>query len=129
MASKTTDTNERAISVDDAMRVLTRDYFDDVRGICEEMKRAVKDGEVSSEDEWHDALHEHVDGHQRVIYTHQARVGLCCTDNPDAWEECGYVRPTVEAQMYWAIMADVDARTNYHDVVSELADELSEETV
>jgi len=108
----------------EAWRVIERDYWDDVRGIREEMKRAVKDGEVSDEDEFRDHLHEQVDGHQRVIYTHQARVGLCCSSHPDAAEdEMGEPARDVSAQMYWALMADVCESCDYDTIVSELESE------
>jgi hypothetical protein len=109
-------------SYDEAWRVVERDYWDDVRGLVEECKRAVKDGEVSDDSELSDHLHEQVDGHQRVIYTHQARVGLCCTDNPEAYEdETGEKPPTVEAAMYYALMADVRRRLeSFDDIKAEI---------
>ena len=116
---------ERAISLDEAWRVVEHDYWDDVRGLVDDCKRAIKDGEVSSDEELNDYLHQSVDGTQRVIYTHQARVGLCCTENPDAYEdELGEKPPTVEAAMYYALMADVQRRLeSFDDIKAELESE------
>jgi len=111
-------------SYDEAWRVVERDYWDDVRGVVEECKRAVKDGEVTSDDELSDYLRQSVDGTQRVIYTHQARVGMACTDNPDAWQECGDSLPDVSVQMYWAMMADVQDRLeSFDDIKAEIESE------
>jgi superoxide dismutase len=115
------------ISFDEAWRVINKDYWDDVRGIAEEMKRAVKDGECD-EDTFFEHLTEQVDGHQRVIYTHQARVGLCCTDHPDAFEENMGEKPeSVEQQMFAALEADVIAMIGDFDQVKESLEEEEEE--
>lgn len=112
-------------TVDDAFRILNRDYWDDVRGVVDEMKRAIRDHEVTSEEELYDYLCEHTEGHQRVIYTFQARWGLCCSDNPDAYEEETGEKPaSVEAQMLVAFQADIRARLSSYD---ELCEELEEE--
>lgn len=95
------------ISFDDAWRVIERGYWDDVRGIVDDIETRIASGDIT-EDDLNEALTEACDGHQRVIYTQQARVGLCCTDNPDAYEEeMGEKPPTVEAQMFMALQQDV----------------------
>jgi len=112
-------------TVDDAIRILNRDYFDDVRGIVEDCKRAIRDGEVCSDDELNDYLVESCDQHQRVIYTWQARLGLLSTDNADAYEdEFGEKPATVELQMCMALRADVQSRLEtYDEIRAELDNE------
>src|SRR6266487_4267848 len=93
--------------VNAAVRVLQRDYQDDVQGIVGEMRRQAREGEVDADD-FFERLDEQVDGHQRVIYTHEARLGMCCTDNPEAYEdEMGEQPGSVEQAMYFALRADV----------------------
>src|SRR6185295_17213 len=75
---------EPAVSVDEALRVLNHDYWDDVRGIVDDLGQAIRDGEITDEESFREYLDEITDGHQRVIYTHQARLGLCFTNNADA---------------------------------------------
>jgi hypothetical protein len=113
------------ISYDDAWRVINADYWDDVRGIAAEAKRLVKDGEATDDESLYELLNEHIDSHQRVIYTHQARIGLCCTNNVDIYEdETGERPPGVEAQMFAALLADVLTMvSSYDDLASELAEE------
>jgi len=107
-----------SISVDDALSVLNRDYFDDVRGIAEDCKRAVKDDKVSNDEELSDYLHQSIDGHERVIYAYQARIGLVCTDSVDAYEdETGEKPPSPEVQMFWALMQDVRDRLGDFDSI------------
>jgi len=117
-----------APTYDEAWRVIKRDYWDDVRGVVEDCKRAVKDGEVSDDSELSDYLHQSIDGTQRVIYTHQARVGMACTDHPDAYEdEMGEKPPTVEAAMFIAMMADVQARLPaFYEIKAELENDRRE---
>jgi hypothetical protein len=97
--------------VNDALAVLRRDYYADVRGLVDAWReardwhRTNKPGEAFDAG---DALHQVVDSSQRVIYTYQARVGLLCTDNADACEEeLGEKPESPEAAMFWALMADV----------------------
>jgi len=105
--------------VDAALSVLRADYYSDVRGVAQDLARAMKEGEV---DEFSDALHEAVDGTQRVIYTYQARVGLICTDNQDAYvEDFGEVplengNIKWEAMMFVAMEKDVVEDLEAHDV-------------
>ena len=114
-----------AISYDDAWRVIMAYYWDDVRSVDTEIRRMVKDGELTEESELYDAIHEACENTQRVIYTHQAKVGLCCTNNADAYEEeIGEKPPTVEAQMCMALIADVTARL---DDIEWPGDEAEEE--
>ena len=99
-----------------AFGVLVRDYANDVQGIVDELRRQARAGECD-EDDFFERLDETVDGHQRVIYTHQARIGMCCTDNPEAFEdETGEWPSTVEQAMYYALRADVLAKVgNFED--------------
>jgi hypothetical protein len=105
--------------VEAALRVLRADYYSDVLGVAKDLAERMKDGEV---DEFSDALHEAVDGTQRVIYTYRARIGLICTDNADAYtEELGEVpvkNGTVkwEAMMFMAMERDVVERLEASDV-------------
>lgn len=113
MARTNLATKAEEITYDDAWRIIEKDYWDDVRGIVEDIESRIKSGDIT-EDNLNDALHEECDGHQRVIYTHQARVGLCCTDNADAYEEEMGEKPlTVESQMYMALRQDVLLRLGH----------------
>ena len=98
------------VTVDDAVSVIHRDYFDDVLACIEEVKRAIKDGEITEQDEVYDFLHEMIDGHQRVIYTFRAKLGMLATENPDAFEDLGMENATIEQRMYCAMMQDVQDR-------------------
>lgn len=102
MPRKTKTQAHPQITVDDALRALRADYFTEIRSIALE---ALK----QSEDDWDDWLHETLDGHERVIHTHKARVVLVCTDHPDAYqEEMGDDPETPEQSAYFAMRADVD---------------------
>jgi hypothetical protein len=96
--------------VNDALAVLRRDYYADVRGLADAFREAKAYAKEHGESfEPSDALHEIVDGSQRVIYTVQARVGLLCSDNEDAYEdEMGEPAPTIEAAMFMALRRDVE---------------------
>ena len=110
---------EREVS--DAVSVIKRDYYADVASIVEDLKRAIKDREITSQDEVHDWLHEAIDGTQRVIYTWQARLGMLVTDNDDAYqEEMGEPPPSVEAAMFMAMQRDVQDEVEREDILDDL---------
>lgn len=71
--------------VKEAIRILTADYYSDVRDVAESvLERMIEAGEDA---EYSDILHEEVDGTQRVIYTFQAKLGVVMSDNADAFFE------------------------------------------
>lgn len=78
-------TNYEAIQ--GAHSVLHRNYYADVRGVGDELIRAIRAGELTSWDQVSDWLHETVDGHARVIYTLEAQECLRYSDHKDAYVE------------------------------------------
>jgi hypothetical protein len=100
--------DENETSVDDAVRVITRDYYNDVRHMAKDLATRMKAGEV---EDFSDALREDCDECQRVIYTFRAKLGLIASDNADAAaDDLGddeAARLTVEARMYYALQADI----------------------
>jgi len=67
---------------DAAVVILTQDYRQDVLGVAKDLARQMKEGEV---DDFSDALHQAVDGTQRVMYTFQAKLACIMSDNADAY--------------------------------------------
>ena len=76
--------------VRDAVAVIQRDYYADVKNLGDELIERIKDGEIPDHESFGDALHDTVDGTQRIISTWQARLGLLASSNDDAYfEELG----------------------------------------
>ena len=73
------------MSVADAERRIDRDYREDVEGIAKEIANDVRNGRIVDAEGLQDRLHEDVDGAQRVIYTHQAKLGMLATSNDEAY--------------------------------------------
>lgn len=99
-------------SADYAMQILRRDYYADVCNVAKDLIERIKNGEIEDSEALQDALHDDIDGHQRITYTFQARIGLLCSDNEDALEEegAGGDNPTPEQRCYWAMRQDVIER-------------------
>jgi hypothetical protein len=115
-------TQTPVITHDEAMRVLRAEYFDTVRGIVADLQRAIKDKEVSTEDEAQDWLHETVDGHQDVIYTYKAQQVLLHSDNTDAYvEEYGAGGVIQDGAINWSVLAYAALLADVRDAIgSEL---------
>jgi len=107
----TTEVTER--QVQDAVAVITRDYYNDVADLGDQLIDDIKNGEIPGPNDFSDALHEMVDGTQRVIYTWQARLGLIASENHDAYFEegigdldCSESVPH-EVLMFYALQQDI----------------------
>lgn len=98
------------ITVDEAVSVIRRDYYQDVLGLVRDLAERMKAGEI---DDFGDALHETVDGCARVIYRFQAKLGLLASDNEDAYEN---ETEGPEVRMYYAMCADIRERLEASDV-------------
>jgi hypothetical protein len=72
-----------------AVDILTMDYYNDVRSVAKDLARSMKDGDLERDfgGDFQDALHQAVDGTQRITYTFQAKCGLLVSDNADAYSE------------------------------------------
>ncbi len=100
-----------------ATDIINRDYFDDVRGITQDLIRQIKEGEITTREELDDRLHQDIDGSGRIIYTWSARLGLLATDNVDAYEEEMGEKPAgPEQQLFMAMRRDVEAQLESEDV-------------
>lgn len=113
--------DERTIS--DALSILQRDYWNVVCGIAEDLRDAVKSGEVSDVEEAETWLHETVDGHQYVIYTHLNFRVLQFADNRDALsDELGAECLLRDGNVNWAGMAYMALLADVRDRLGDLDD-------
>lgn len=103
-------------SADYAVGILRRDYYSDVREVGDDLIARIKSGEIEDEDDLQTAIHEDIDGHQRIIYTFRAKISLLASDNEDAIDDTGAENPTVEQRAYWAMRRDVEEYLAAHDV-------------
>jgi hypothetical protein len=98
-----------------AVSILSMDYYNDCRGVAQDLAQRMKDGDV---EEFSDALHEAVDGTKRIIYTFQAKCGLLVSDNADAYiEDFGEEGIVANGDIAWERLAFVAME---RDVIKEL---------
>lgn len=95
------------ISVDEAFSVIRADYYREVKEMALDLAQRMKSGDIAGEEGLSDAMHDDVDGCQRVIYTFRAKLGLLASDNEGAAEDEGVEATTPEARMYYALQADI----------------------
>lgn len=70
-----------------ALDVLRQDYWQDIRGTGDSIIKEVKDGDITSRDEFEERLRQDIDGSSRVIYTLENQLTLICSDEADAYVE------------------------------------------
>lgn len=86
-----------------AMSLLRRDYWQDVRRRAQDLIGQIKNGEITSSDEFEDRLRE-----IEIIYTSDAHKTLWFSNNDDAYkEEMGEPAETIEAAAAFALQTDV----------------------
>lgn len=108
-ANEVTDDDVKA-----AVHILTMDYYNDCRSVAKDLAQRMKDGEI---DDFSEALHEAIDGTQRIIYTFQAKCGLLVSDNADAYTEEFGEAPIENGDIKWEAMAFMAMQ---QDVIKEL---------
>ena len=96
-----------------------REYWNEIRRLAEwlsDNRPAELGGEgvvadYGEDADRHDAIHETLDGHEFVIYTHKARQVIVHSDNPDHMiDEFGsdcFGDMFDERRAYWAMMQDI----------------------
>jgi len=105
-----------------ALDVLRQDYWQDIRGVGDEILQAVRDGEITDTDEFETRLSQDIDSSSRVIYTIENQLTLVCSDDADAYVdefgEEGLVKDGAvnwPAMAYAAFMADVRGYIDAND--------------
>jgi|SRR5882724_1354884 len=94
--------------LDAAVRIIRQHYYQEVRSYADDLLRAVKDGEITDEEQLTERLDQEVDGSARVIYTFKSKLGLLASDNDDAYEdEMGEPPNDVAVQMAFAMRQDI----------------------
>jgi hypothetical protein len=112
---------------EDAMRFLRQEYYGGVRGIVEDLKARVASGEIASEDDLSDAVHQEVDGSYWVIYTHANFQVLLCSDHHDAYFEEYGEAPIVDGAINWAALAFATLERDVRDLMGAEGVEVVEE--
>jgi hypothetical protein len=111
--SKAAEATVTERDVQDAVAVITRDYYSDVADHGDDLIARIKSGDITDPSDFSDILHQDIDGAARVIYTWQARLGLIASENHDAYFEEGIgdldCRDSVpyEVLMFYAMQQDV----------------------
>lgn len=118
---------------------LRQEYWTEIRSICDEAKAEVISGEIADEDALNDWLHEHIDGHEFVIYTFKNHIVLLVSGNDGAYVEELGAEGLVDkhgclnwaGMAYMAMLADVrETIDSWDDMVAEkeAAEEAKAET-
>ncbi len=107
------------------MAMTQKEYWDDINGIVESIKEAVKEHGQDP----HEALHESIDGHSLIIYYANIPYVFVYTDNIDAiMDQMGEI-PSVSSGgtvydalipiAYYAVYADVTDKIDFDELEDE----------
>jgi hypothetical protein len=102
-----------------AKGTLTRLYYEDVDEAAEDLLQMVRDGEVREPDEFSDAVWEHLDGHQRVIYTHLAIECVTLSQNDGAYHEETGEFPVDDGVINWSLLAFAAFKADIHEALEQ----------
>lgn len=102
---------ERESTVQDAVSVIRRDYYDDVKGVADNIMERLKEeyeSDVRGEqlrEVLIESMHETIDAQGRVMYTFQAKLGLLVTDNAGTYlEEYGAEGALLGDDINWSAL-------------------------
>jgi hypothetical protein len=92
--------------VADAMNLMRRAYYSDVRDDAREIKAAIENDEISDREALQDRIHETCDGSQWVIYTFKAQIVLLASDNDGAYgDSYGSEGIVTDGAINWSALA------------------------
>lgn len=95
-------------SFDDAMTMLRKWYYDEIRAIAKDYTDRALKGEFDDRETFHEDLEQMLDDHEYVIYTAKAQAVCLASNHDDEYEDrFGEKPPKVEAQAMYAMLADV----------------------
>lgn len=102
---------ERESTVQDAVSVIRRDYYDDVKGVADNIMERLKEeyeSDVRGEqlrEVLIESMHETIDAQGRVMYTFSAKLGLLVTENAGAYiEDYGPEGAVMEGDLNWSAL-------------------------
>lgn len=113
--------NDRTI--EQANSILGRRYHAQIAEIVADLRDCIKSGEVMDTDGAQDWLHETLDGHQWVIYTHYNFDVLRYSSNHDAAaDEYGGEELIKDGDMNWALLAYCAMEADVREEIGDFGD-------
>lgn len=113
-------TDKQQITVDEADRVLRADYWDDVRSVVDNAADEIENGNITTDDELSDWLHETIDGHSNIIYTRSNFHVLLYSDNSDAYaDEFGEEGMIRDGNVNWPALAYAAMLADVRDTIGD----------
>lgn len=113
--------NDQIIS--QAENILSRRYRAQIVGIVDDLRDCIKSGEVTDADGAYEWLHETLDGHQWVIYTHYNYDVLRESSNCDAAaDECGGEGLIKDGNVNWALLAYCAMKADCEEEIGDMDD-------
>lgn len=95
---------------------MERDYWEDVRGVAQDFIQAVKDGEVTDDEDAHTWLHETIDEHRRVFITALAQECLRFSPNDGKYiEDFGADGAATDGGIEWSRLAFCAFEADVHE--------------
>lgn len=108
--------------------IAERDYRETVQGIIEDLKRAVKDGEITDRDGAIEWIEQTIDGHHDVIYTSCAQEICRQSSNDGAYfEDFGAEGAITDGGIEWSKLAYCALRADVLEEIGDLDDLFQEE--
>lgn len=134
LASERSDSFQRALNdraqeptVEVAVRRIQKDYYDDVRRIGDDIKQQILNRDLTDEEEVREQITTEVDGSQRVIYTHEAMLGLISSDNAGVYlEEFGAEGAIEGGDIQWSRLMYAAMERDVYEYLGDI-DELIRE--
>lgn len=101
--------------------IAEREYLDTVNGVVEDLKRAVRDGEVTDRDGAMDWLHDTIDGHHDVIYTACAQEVVRQSRNDGAYfDQFGAEGAVQDGAINWSGLAYCALEADVLEAIGDL---------
>ena len=114
--------------IDFNLSELRETYYSEINSLAEDYRKRIDEGEFGDRESFMDDVHETIDGHEFVIYTHKARCVCLASFNDGAIEDLGPDRPAiiVDGEIQWSAIAFYAMEADLYEALGALGVDVNE---
>ena len=107
---------------------IQKTYYSEIRSMAEDYQKRIEEGEFDDRDSLLEDIHETLDGHQFVIYTHKAQcVCLVSSNDGRAADEYGADCLVIGGSLNWSIMAYCAMEADLYEALDSLGVDINDD--
>ena len=103
-------------------------YYSEIRSMAEDYQSRIEKGDFEDRDAFLQDVHETIDSHQFVIYTHKAQCVALASSNSGAVADLGIEIATKDGEIQWSVIAYCAMERDLYEALDWLGVDINDET-